>query len=65
MADMMQEALNVRLWPLAAAPAADSRGSFRGQSGHPTLTASRQLVRLRGLSEMQTEDDIAYFSWPR
>ena len=25
---------NVRLWPLAAAPISDFRGSFRGQSGH-------------------------------
>jgi hypothetical protein len=35
--------------------------SDTARSGH----AAERHVRLRGLSEMQTEDDIAYFSWPR
>jgi hypothetical protein len=33
-----------RQWPEADAPIADVRGNYRGQSGHPVLTARRQLL---------------------
>jgi hypothetical protein len=39
-----KETADVSLWPLAAAPAAEIRGSFRGESGHATLTVPRQFM---------------------
>ena len=38
----------VRCWPKADTPVGDSRGSFRGESGHPTLAAPRQLMTQTG-----------------
>ena len=38
----------VHTWPIAAAPIGDSGGSFRGQSGHPTLISPRQLLTRSG-----------------
>jgi hypothetical protein len=37
---------NVSYWPIADATLSDSRGSFWGKSGDPSLTRSRQLMML-------------------